>query len=446
MTGQKLPQRTILAFWTPLAATWVMMATEGPFVAAVIARLPDPTYNLAAHGVAYALAVLFEAPVMMLMSAATSLVQDRSSFLRLRRFSRGLALGATGMVLLVLAPPVYDFLMSTVMGLPPEVAELTHGALWFLVPWPAAIGYRRFLQGVMIRAGKTRLVAYGTVLRICGMVAGAAVGFFALDIPGAWVGGLSLVSGVTVEAVTARFMAASTVRSLLAGERDGPAPRDIPYRDIASFYFPLALTSVIGLAVQPMLTFFMGRSVAPVESLAVFPVVLALSFFFRSMGLAFQDVAIALMGERFENLPELRRFGVGLGLAVSGGIALVAFTPLSDVYFTTISGLTPELTAFALTPARIVVPMPALSVLLSTQRAVLVEGRRTRFITVASAIEIATVAALFVGLGWGLGMVGATAAFAAFVGGRMASNTYLYFGCLTVLRGGEGLVATPSSA
>lgn len=429
-----------------MAATWVMMAIEGPFVAAIIARLPEPTYNLAAHGVAFALAMLFEAPVLMLMSATTSLVRDRTSFLRLRAFSRGLMLGATGVVLVVLSPPVYDFLTITVMRLPPEVSELTRGALWFFLPWPAAIGYRRFLQGVMIRAGKTRLVAYGTMIRLCGMVTAALFGFLVLDIPGAWVGALALISGVITEAVTARFMAASTVRSLLSEEREGSTPREIPYREIASFYFPLALTSLIGLAVQPMLTFFMGRSVSPVESLAVFPVVMALSFFFRALGLAFQDVAIALMGERFENLPELRRFAGALGLAVSGGIALVTFTPLSDVYFMTISGLTPELTSFALTPARVVVPMPALSVLLSTQRAILVEGRRTRFITVASAIEILTVAATFVAFGWGLGLIGATAAFAAFLVGRTASNTYLYFGCQTVLRGKRGLVVRPSGA
>jgi hypothetical protein len=431
---QKLSQRSILAFWIPLAATWVMMAAEGPFIAAVIARLPDPTYNLAAHGVAFALAVLIEAPVMMLMSAATSLVRDRSSFLRLRTFARGLALGTTATLVVLLWPPVYDFLTGTVMGLPAEVADITHGALWFFLPWPAAIGYRRFLQGVLIRSGKTRLVAYGTFLRLCGMVAGALFGFLVLDIPGAWVGALSLATGVTVEAVAARFMAASTVRALLSGDREGPASRDIPYREIASFYFPLALTSMIGLAVHPMLTFFMGRSVSPVESLAVFPVVHALSFFFRSMGLAFQDAAIALMGERFENLPELRRFATTLGLAASGGIALVAFTPLSDVYFSTISGLSPELTAFALTPARIVVPLPALSVLLAMQRAILVEGRRTRFITVASAIEVGTVALVFVAFGWGLGWVGATAAFTSFLGGRLASNTYLFFGCVAALR------------
>ena len=421
-------QRTILFFWAPLAATWVMMASEGPFLAAIIARLPDPTYNLAAHGVAFALAILIESPVIMLMSAATSIVRDRVSFVKLRNFSRVLCLGTTGLLLIVLIPSVYDVLIPGLMGVPAEVAELTYGALWFMLPWPSAIGYRRFLQGVLIRSGKTKLVAYGTLIRLGGMVVAALFGFLVLEIPGAWVGALSLATGVTVEAVAAKFMAAGTVREILDGKLDGPTPRDISYREIATFYYPLALTSLIGLTVQPLLTFFMGRSISPVESLAVFPVVHSLSFFFRSMGLAYQDTAIALMGERFANHAALSKFALSLGTATSAGLALVAFTPLSDVYFITISGLTPQLAEFALTPTRVIVLLPALSVLLSLQRAVLVEGRRTQLITVASAVEVITVAAVFTTLGFGLDLVGATAAFSAFFGGRLASNLYLAWG------------------
>ena len=59
-----------------------MMAAEGPFLAAIIARLPSPEFNLGAYGVAFALAILIEAPVIMLMSAATSLVKDRISYLK----------------------------------------------------------------------------------------------------------------------------------------------------------------------------------------------------------------------------------------------------------------------------------------------------------------------------------------------------------------------------
>ena len=412
-----------------------MMAAEGPFLAAMIARMPGAEFNLGAYGVAFALAILIEAPVIMLMSAATSLVKDRISYLKMRNFSRGLILGTTLLLLIVLVPGVYRWLTETLLQLPAEVADLTYGALWFFLPWPSAIGYRRFLQGVLIRAGKTRLVAVGTLIRLLAMTVAALLGYLLLDIPGAWVGGLALGTGVTVEAIAARFMAAETVRDLLAEEGNSAyTGRTVTYRAIATFYLPLALTSLIGLTIQPLLTFFMGRSVSPVESLAVYPVVHSLSFFFRSVGFAYQDAAIALIGERFEHYRELRRFCFTLGAVTTAGLALVAFTPLFQLWFTVLSGLTPELTSFALIPARIIVPLPFLSVLLSFQRAILVEGRRTQHITWASVIEVTTVAVLFLTLGFGFEVVGATAAFTAFLGGRLLSTVYLVPGCASVLR------------
>ena len=189
--------------------------------------------------------------------------------------------------------------------------------------------------------------------------------------------------------------------------------------------FKHALTSLIGLTVQPMLTFFMGRAPAPVESLAVFPVVHSLSFLFRAVGLSFQEAAIALLGKRAEHAPELTRFATGLGLAAAAGLALVAFTPLADVWFITVSGLAPDLAAFAIAPTRILAIFPALTVLLSYQRAILVQGRRTRPITIATALEVAGVAIVFTALGGWVELVGVTAAVLAFVAGRLVSVSYL---------------------
>jgi len=177
--------------------------------------------------------------------------------------------------------------------------------------------------------------------------------------------------------------------------------------------------------VQPMLTFFMGRSPSPVESLAVFPVVHALSFLFSALALSFQEAAIALLGRRCEHVRALFRFAVGLAVTASVGLALVAFTPLASVWFETISGLSPELAAVALTPTRVLVVLPALSVMLSLQRAILVQGRRTRPITLATGIEVAMIAVLFPIFGWGVGMTGVTAAMLSFICGRAASVLFL---------------------
>lgn len=444
--------RFVLLFWAPLAAQWLMMGLEGPFLAAVIARLGDPTFNLAAHGVAYAIAILVESPVIMLMSASTALVEDAHSYRKLRNFANGLNALATALLLLVLVPPVFRGLMGTVLGLPPEVSRLVYGALWILLPWPTAIGDRRFLHGILIRSGQTRRVAYGTVLRLIGM-GGTAVGLAFTDLPGAWVGAASLSAGVVVEALAARWMAAGAVRALLGGEHLSPSARphvepktgreadagadgvvgteaapsaSAPegtgrsYREIARFYYPLALTSFIGLTVQPLLTFFMGRAPAPVQSLALFPVVNSLAFLFRTLGLSFQEAAIALLGRNNEHARELGRFAAVLALAASGGLALVAFTPLAGLWFGTVSGLPPALAALAVMPTQVVVLLPALSVVLSFQRALLVQRRKTGPITVATVVEVAGIAALFPLFGWGWGWMGVTAAMAAFVGGRLA--------------------------
>jgi len=425
-------QRSITLFWLPLAATWLMMGVEGPYLAAVIARLPEAKFNLAAHGVAYAFALLTEAPILMLMSAATALVTDSDSFRRLRNFAIALCVGATGLVVVVLIPPVHRFILLDLVHLPPEVMELTYGALWLFLPWPAAIGYRRFLQGVLIRSGRTRLVAYGTVVRVLVMGLAAMVGFVVVDIPGAWVGSSALTAGVMAEALVAHWMARATVRKLsiglqAQGSTQGQAKEGeyLTYRGIGAFYYPLALTSLIGLSVPPMLTFFMGRAASPVESLAVFPVVQSLSFIFRSVGLSFQDAAIALMGDQHRNLPELRRFALRLGIAASLAQSLITFTPLAGFWFETLSGLTPELAAFAMFPAQVIALLPALTVLLTLQRAILVNVRRTRPVTVATALEVGFIGIGFVTLAWKLGMVGVSAAFTSLMLGRLVANVYL---------------------
>ena len=445
-----------------------MMAVEGPYLAAVVARLPEPTLGLAAYGVAIALAVLIEAPVIMLLSASTALVEDAVSYRRLRTFAHGLNLFSTLLLLGILIPPVHRGLMLAVLGLPEDLAQLTYGALWCFLPWPAAIGYRRFWQGVLIRSGRTRLVAGGTVVRLVSMSVAALVLALVTELPGAAVGASALSFGVVMEAAVARWMAREAIHLLLApatpalttsGEAvasglhavstdphdiaeigragvstaaaepaepgEGAAGDGLGFGDISRFYLPLALTSLIGIAIQPMLTFFMGRAASPVESLAVFPVVHSLGFIFRSVGLSFQDAVIALLGRGDEGYAEIRRFAIGLGASLSGILALIAFTPLSSLWFVHVSGLSPELASFAIPAARVLTPVPFLGVVLSLQRGTLIRNRTTGPIIVGTATEITTVAVVFVAVGWGLGWVGATAAFTGFLCGRLAANVYL---------------------
>ncbi|MCB0748665.1 MAG: hypothetical protein KDC90_14490, partial [Ignavibacteriae bacterium] len=105
-----LSNKKIFKFWLPLAATWLMMSLEGPFLAAIIARLVDPKYNLAAYGVAFSFALIIEAPVIMMMSASTALVKDYSSFKKLRNFNFIISGLITAIMLVILIPSIFDYI------------------------------------------------------------------------------------------------------------------------------------------------------------------------------------------------------------------------------------------------------------------------------------------------------------------------------------------------
>ncbi len=269
----ELTYRKIFIIWFPLALSWLMMSVEWPLIAAVIARMADAKYNLAAHGVAFSFALIIEAPIINITSAAAALCRDRESYVKLRNTVTVMNICLTACMLFLLLPQVFGFLVQDLVGLPDNVAALTHTALVILLPWPAAIGFRRLFQGILIAQGRPRRVTYGTVIRVVFM-GGTAFYMYRQGAAGAYAGAAALSAGVVAELIAARIMALGPIRELKAVTVSDPA-RDFPmtYGYIARFYYPLALVSLLDLGVQPMITFFMGKSRFPIESLAALTVV-----------------------------------------------------------------------------------------------------------------------------------------------------------------------------
>jgi len=89
---------------------------------------------------------------------------------------------------------------------------------------------------------------------------------------------------------------------------------------------------------------------------------------------------------------------------------------------------------FARLPVRILILLPALSVLLSFQRSVLVTHKKTRPVTWGTVVEVGLISLtlwVFVGP---LALVGAVAAALALLIGRLGCNLYLLHPVLSALR------------
>ncbi|MBS3943865.1 MAG: hypothetical protein KGZ42_00070 [Melioribacter sp.] len=416
-----LTYKKIFFFWLPLLATWLMMSVEGPYLTALIARMKDPEFNLAAYGVAFSFALIVESPVIMMLSASTALVDGKRSFIKLKNFVYGVNLSLIVLMLVVIYPPVFEFISIKLLNLPERVAHLTHIAVALLIPWAPSIGYRRFYQGILIRSNKTRIVAYGTFVRLTAMSLTAFILFGFTNVHGIVVGASALSVGVIFEAIATRLMSYKVIKQIKNSEEEGT---DLTFKEIINFYYPLILTSFISLGIHPIVTFFLGQSRMPLESLAVLPVLNSLVFLFRSFGLSYQEVGIALIKTK-DDFIKLRNFAYGMALFVFAGLASISFTPLSQLWLVGVSGLSAQLADFAKTALMIYTFFPITTVWINFQRSLLVNVRTTKPITFATVTEISGVIMMLIITIKYLDMAGVTAAVISYTIGRLSANYYL---------------------
>src|SRR5690606_4767257 len=130
------------------------------------------------------LSITIESPIINLLATSTALVKDHASYLLVRRFTIHWCLILTVVAILVASTPLFDLVCNQWLDVPDEIAQWVQPGMKIMVFWSAAIGWRRFLQGILIRFKQTRQVAYGTVVRL--IASGGTV--IALALWGQWPG------------------------------------------------------------------------------------------------------------------------------------------------------------------------------------------------------------------------------------------------------------------
>jgi Na+-driven multidrug efflux pump len=391
-------QREILWFWLPLFASWLLMSSEGPIIAAAINRLPNEVIMLAAMGIVTSLSVTIESPIINLLATSTALVRDYDSFRLVRRFTIHWCILLTALAILIAYTPLFDVVLYGWLNVPAEVAEWVRPGMRIMILWSAAIGWRRFLQGIMIRHKQTRKVAYGTMVRL--LASGGAVALLALssDFPGVVIGSLALMAGVTAEAAYATLAVRPILREHFTPDAPPAEGAPLTYRDLFWFHLPLAATSLLILLVQPLVTSSLARLERPTESLAAWPVLFQILLMARAAAFALPEVIIALHQDTRTFSP-LRRFSLNLMVAVTLAMAVFTFTPLAQWYVFQLQDMIAEVGELALSTLALFTFFPALAVLTSWLRGLLIQSRHTRYVNVAMAINLVITAAV---LAWGV--------------------------------------------
>jgi hypothetical protein len=366
-----------------------MMGIELPFLSAIVARLANPEINLGAYGgVVFPLSLLIEAPIIMLLTASTKLTRDLSSYRKLWKFTILSGGSLSALHLLVALTPIFDLIAGNLLGVEDDIIETSRLGMIIMTPWTLAIAHRRFNQGILIRFGQSKAVGWGTLVRLA---ADAIVLFTCFGLAstiesnslGIIAATAAVSAGVIAEAAYAAWRVRPIIRNILPNIKSTEPP--ITRKGFLSFYIPLALSPLLGLAAQPVLTAGISRMPSPMESLAILPAVNGFTFLFRSVSLAFLEVVVSLI-ERPGGYLALRRFAWQAAIIVFGLQITIVATPLAGIWFGTISGLNPTLGNLATTTVWAAITLAATGFGSSFCQGLLVHSRKTRSITESVAL------------------------------------------------------------
>lgn len=424
-----LSTNRIFKTWWPLALGWLIMTVEIPGLSAIVARLAEPERNLAAWGVVFPLVLILGAPMMMILSASTALSKDWVSYVKVRRYMWAFVAGLTALHALLAFTPLFDFVVKEIIAAPPEIVEPARLGMRLMLPWSAAVAYRRLTYGVLIRFGHTGWVTLGAVVRLAVDATCLALLFLLsslgqLNVTGIVVATGVFSCGVIGEAIYAAWRVNPVLRTQLR-----PAPKVAQLLTLGNFlrfYIPLVMTSLLQVVVQPISAAALSRMPDPLQTLAIWPVVYGLLIIWMSAGMAYTEAVVVLLDE--PNATErLHRFTLGLAAVTSGLLLIMVVTPLADLWFREVAALPPALVIPARQSLWLGILIPALTVIQSWHQGVLMNERRTGGITQAMFMALlGHIGLLVLGVIWG-GVPGLYVGMAALMGGNMARSAWLWY-------------------
>jgi progressive ankylosis protein len=419
-----LSQKRIFIYWIPLAISWIMMGSEMPFIFSILARLSESQIMIAAFGIVGPLSIIIESPVISLLSTTTTLARSKQSYLMLRKFVIHL-MWLTFIIHGAIAfTPLLDILLSNIMKVPTEFHPYIATGMKIMILWSPLIGWRRFLQGLMIRFDQTKYIGYGTIIRLISSGGTAAYLGLVIKLPGIQVATYALEVGVLIELIFTHIMTRPLVKEKF-GENSTLKSDHLSYKELVKFHMPLAASTFIFLLTMPAISTALGKSADPELYLAAWPVLMGLFFLVRTPTQALPEVIIALFDKQKNN--ELKNFSLKVGIVLSTIVTLMAFTPLGKFYFEELINIQPHLSVLILPVLKFGIPIPLIMAVLNYQRGKFTSLKKTSFITFGLSIELFTLIAILM-IGLSLKLSGTLIATIAITVSYLADYLVLSFG------------------
>ena len=324
-------------FYTPLAATSLLLTATNPILAAALARSSDPITALAGYQVAFAVCGVLYAPLLVVQQVAAARLLAGGSFSPVCRFAYlvGALLSLIGA--LIAYTPVGDAFFAVAVGVGPEVLHEAVRAMQWLWPVPFLTAIRAAHQGRLVAGHRTVPIAGATGART-GILAVVAFALLATG-GGAWLGAAAFTVGMIVETLV-------VVIARTPGLRLEQEDCEVDSQNVARFSAPLMLNVLLWWATPLLINAVLARTANPDTALAAFAVVEAVAWFIAAPVGQLQHASIALV-QCSETHRRVRSWGGVVAFATMGVLLLISMPAVREPLLRYLFALDPTLIAIA---------------------------------------------------------------------------------------------------
>ena len=324
-------------FYTPLAATSLLLTATNPILAAALARSTDPVIALAGYQVAFAVCGVLYAPLLVVQQVAAARLLAGGSFSPVWRFAYLIGALLSLLGALIAYTGVGDLVFAGAVGVGPRVLDEAVQAMRWLWPVPFLTAVRAAHQGRLVAGHRTVPIAGATGGRT-GILAVVAFALLATG-GGAWLGAMAFTAGMIVETLV--VMVARTP-GLQLEQQDC----EVDNENVARFSAPLMLNVLLWWATPLIINAVLARTANPDLALAAFAVVEAVAWFIAAPVGQLQHASIALV-QCSETHRRVRSWGAVVAFAMLGLLLLISIPSVREPLLGYLFALESDLIAIA---------------------------------------------------------------------------------------------------
>ena len=372
------PPRGYWSFYWPLGLTSTALLVEKQVQNGVLARYPDATDELATFALAQSSFHLVNAALIFVPQMIAVLGRSQQARRRCRTFvavmGLALALPLGFMAFTAMGQRTLNGLLNIPVELAPQVARY----LQWLAPLVMVNAMRHYCTGVLVLGQRTGTV---TLLNIGHMAVLTAVLLTGYRLE--W-GALPTLALGTVISNSLTLVAAALAASRVGTPRQVDT-EPLAWRAMWSFFWPVALTSLMFALSRPVLYAYVNLTTQAVATVAALRVAFDFAAFFQNPVNQFRHV-YATFGATDPDGVRRFMFRVTGGLVVV--MALFVFTPLSRALFGEILGIEGEVLQRATEAMAVLCLAPVVIALRNLNHGKMLVRRRTASMAVAAVLRV----------------------------------------------------------